>query len=95
MNASYNPEKHRRRSFRLRNYDYSRAGAYFVTVCTYGRESLFGEAVYREVKLNELGRIAAEEWLKSTQVRSEIELDTWVVMPNHIHGIVIITDDRC
>ena len=48
-----------------------------------------------EVELNELGRIAAEEWLKSARIRIEIELDAWVVMPNHVHGTVIITDDRC
>ena len=90
----YDPKKHRRRSIRLRHYDYSRAGTYFITVCTNGRELLFGEVIDDEVKLNELGRIAAEEWLKSAQVRTEIELDTWVVMPNHIHGIVMITDDR-
>ena len=93
MNTSYDPEKHRRRSIRLSNYDYSRAGAYFITVCTNGRELLFGEVIDDEVELNELGRIAAEEWLKSAQIRIEIELDTWVVMPNHVHGIVIITDD--
>ena len=86
--------KKQRRSIRLRHYDYSRAGAYFITVCTDGRELLFGEVIDDEVKLNALGRIAAEEWLKSAQVRTEIELDTWVVMPNHIHGIVMITDDR-
>ena len=90
----YDPKKHCRRSIRLRHYDYSRAGAYFITVCTDGRELLFGEVIDDEVKLNELGRIAAEEWLKSAQVRTEIELDTWIVMPNHIHGIAMITDDR-
>ena len=95
MNASYDPEKHHRRSIRLRNYDYSRAGAYFITVCTDGRELLFGEVIDGEVELNELGRIAAEEWLKSARIRIEIELDAWVVMPNHVHGIVIITDGRC
>ena len=83
------PKKHRR-SIRLRHYDYSRAGAYFITVCTDGRELLFGEVIDDEVNLNASGRIAAEEWSKSAQVRTEIALDTWVVMPNHIHGIVIV-----
>ena len=92
MNASYDPEKHRRRSIRLRHHDYSRAGAYYITVCTDGRKLLFGEVIDDEVKLNESGRIAAEEWSKSAQVRSELELDTWVVMPNHVHGVVMITD---
>ncbi len=95
VNASYDPEKHCRRSIRLRDYDYSRAGAYFITVCTNGRELLFGEVIDGEVELNELGRIAAEEWLESARIRLEIGLDAWIVMPNHVHGIVIITDDRC
>ena len=92
MNASCDQERHRRRSIRLRHYDYSRAGTYYVTICTDGRKLLFGEVIDDDVKLNELGRITAEEWLKSAQVRSEIELDTWVVMPNHVHGIVMITN---
>ncbi len=95
MNPAYDPEKHHRRSVRLRNYDYSRSGAYFITVCTTGQELLFGEVNDGKVELNELGRIAAEEWLKSARIRIEIELDAWVLMPNHVHGIVIITDDLC
>ncbi len=91
------PTTPRRRSLRLPRFNYIRQGAYFVTVCTNGRQLLFGEVIDGEVEveLNELGRIAAEEWLKSAQVRIEIELDAWVVMPNHVHGIVIITDDHC
>ncbi len=94
MNGSCDPEKPHRRSTRLRDYDYSRAGAYFITVCTRGRKSLFGVVKDGEVALNELGRIAEEEWRKSAQVRIEIDLDAWVVMPSHIHGIVIIADER-
>lgn len=94
MNGSCDPERRHRRSTRLRDYDYSRAGAYFITVCTKGRKSLFREVKDGEVVLNELGRIAEEEWRKSAQVRIEIDLDAWVVMPSHIHGIVIIADER-
>ena len=93
MNGSCDPETRRRRSIRLRDYDYSRAGAYFITVCTVGRELLFGEVKDDEMALNELGWIVEEEWLQSARIRSEIELDAWVVMPNHIHGIVIIADE--
>ncbi len=95
MNASCDPEKRHRRSIRLRDYDYSRAGAYFITVCTKGQELLFGEVNDGEVELNEFGRMAAEEWLNSARIRIEIELDAWIVMPNHIHGIVIIVNKRC
>ena len=94
MKIANHPKKPRRRSIRLSSYDYSRAGAYFITVCTAGRRLLFGEVIDNEVKLNALGKIAAEEWSKSAQIRAEIELDVWVVMPNHIHGIVVIKDDR-
>ncbi len=95
MNTSCDPEKRHRRSIRLRNYDYSRAGVYFITVCTKGQELLFGEVNDGEVELSEFGRMAAEEWLNSARIRIEIELDAWIVMPNHIHGIVIIVNKRC
>ena len=88
------PTTHRRRSLHLPRFDYTQQGAYFVTVCTNGRELLFGDVINDEMKLNEVGRIAAEEWLKSVQIRTEITLDAWVVMPNHVHGIVMIADDR-
>lgn len=94
MSAAYGSQARRRPSIRLPNYDYSRAGAYFITVCTHGRELLFGDVIDSEIELNELGRIAAQEWLKSARLRAEIALDAWVVMPNHVHGIVMITDDH-
>ncbi len=94
MNPSCDLEKYHRRSIRLRDYDYSRSGAYFVTVCTKGQELLFGNVSDGDVELNEFGRIAAEEWLQSARIRDEIELDAWIVMPNHVHGIVIITDEH-
>ena len=81
----------RRRSIRLRDYDYSQAGAYFVTICAYNRTCLFGEIADGEMRLNPIGEIVVEEWTKSERVRSEIELDEWIVMPNHLHGIVWIT----
>jgi putative transposase len=84
-----------RRSIRLKGYDYSQAGAYFVTLCTYQQHCLFGAVSAGTVQLNEFGRIASDEWSKSTDVRQEIELDAVVVMPNHLHGIVwIINPDE-
>jgi len=92
----YNPEKHHRRSIRLRDYDYSQPGAYFVTICAYNQECLFGKVsdgvndVCPKIILNEHGMIARNEWIKSTAIRFEIELDEFVVMPNHFNGIVLI-----
>src|SRR3954452_12071731 len=88
---TYDPDRHHRRSVRLADYDYAQAGAYFITICAHQRESHFGEISDGAVQLNELGRIVDEEWARSSEIRSEIELDTWVVMPNHLHGIVFIT----
>ena len=85
-------ETHRRRSIRLREYDYKRAGAYFITVVAHGWDMLFGEIGGGETRLNEFGRMVEDEWQKSSTIRREIELDVFVVMPNHIHGIVNIID---
>ena len=90
---TFDRHKHHRRSIRLPGYDYASAGAYFVTVCTYGRECLFGAVEAGAVRLNRYGLVVREEWLRSAAQRPEIELDAFVVMPNHVHGIVIITDD--
>jgi putative transposase len=86
------PESRSRRSIRLRGYDYALAGAYFVTIVTRDRQCLFGDIVDGQTRLNLWGKIAQDEWQKSAQIRKEIELDTFVVMPNHIHGIIVITD---
>ena len=85
---------HHRRSIRLRDYDYSQSGAYFVTICTWDRECLFGEIVDEVMVLNDVGNIARDEWLKTAEVREEIDLDEFVVMPNHVHGIIMITGPR-
>jgi len=89
---TYGPAKHRRRSIRLREYDYAQAGAYFVTICTQHRECLFGEVVDGQARLSMPGEVVAAEWLRSARIRGEIELDAFVVMPNHVHGIVVIRD---
>ena len=87
--------RHRRRSIRLRGYDYTQPGAYFVTICTHNRELLFGRVVDGEMVLNAYGEIVWEEWFKTAQVRPYVELfaDEFVVMPNHIHGVVWIVGD--
>jgi putative transposase len=83
-------ELHHRRSIRLKNFNYAQIGAYFVTLCTYNQECSFGNVIDGKMVLNDAGRIAVDEWKKSAIIRNEIELDEFIVMPNHIHGIVII-----
>ncbi|RIH74978.1 Transposase IS200 like protein [Calidithermus terrae] len=79
-----------RRSPRLRGFDYAQEAAYFVTVCTHGREPLFGEVVGGEMRLSEIGDIVWWEWHRSEWLRDEVSLDAFVVMPNHVHGVVMI-----
>ncbi len=86
----YNPDQHHRRSTRLKGYDYAAEGLYFITLCTAQRQGLFGAVVDGHMELNLLGQIVANEWMKTPQIRSDFDLDGWVVMPNHIHGIVVI-----
>jgi REP element-mobilizing transposase RayT len=83
-----------RRSIRLKEYDYGQPGAYFVTICTYRRECLFGEFVEGKIALNEMGKIVEKEWMISRTIRREIELDALVIMPNHVHGIIAICDQN-
>ena len=87
----FDPFKHNRRSMRLRGYDYSQAGAYFVTICVQHHQCLFGDVVNAEMDWNDLGMIANECWQASREHFPFVELDQYVVMPNHMHGIVVIT----
>jgi len=89
-----NPENPRRRSIRLSGYDYSQPGAYFITLVTQGRECLFGEVVDGQMRLNALGEIVREEWEKTATIRAEIELGSYVIMPNHFHGNIWIIEGR-
>jgi REP element-mobilizing transposase RayT len=91
----YNPEIHHRRSIRLKGYDYTQPGAYFVTFCAYQRIHLFGEVVDGNVILNDRGKIARDEWFKTAELRPYVKLyeDEFVIMPNHGHGIIWIEDD--
>ncbi len=88
----YDPEVHRRRSVRLRGYDYTLAGAYFVTLCAYERECLFGDVVDGMMVLNGYGNAVRDEWMRTPRIRPEVELDEFVLMPNHFHAILFITD---
>ncbi|MBS9389314.1 MAG: transposase [Dolichospermum sp. WA123] len=86
----YNSNIHHRRSIRLKVYDYTQQGAYFVTICTHQRNCLFGEIVDGEIKLNTNGEIARGSWLSIPRYFKNVELDEFVIMPNHLHGIIII-----
>ncbi len=79
-----------RRSIRLPGYDYRQSGVYFVTVCAYKKMCLFGQIRDGKLNLTELGATVAECWNQIDQVRDSTNLDAFVVMPNHIHGIIII-----
>ena len=87
---AFDPEYHHRQSTRLRGYDCSSGGAYFLTLCTFECECLFGEVLEAKMILSDFGKIAEEEWLRSSEIRPDFELDAFVVMPNHLHGIVFI-----
>ena len=84
---------HHRRSIRLPGYDYAAAGAYFITICTQGRECLFGRVVDGEMRVNALGEIVRAEWEITKRLRAEIELGPYAVMPNHFHAIIWMIDD--
>ncbi len=108
---SYNPKIHHRRSIRLKGYDYSKAGLYFITICCQDRACMFGEIVGTNVgthvganpcgrpndipkmQLNGAGKMIDEEWLKLPQRFENIQLHEYIVMPNHFHGILEITND--
>ena len=90
----YNSEKHHRRSIRLKGYDYSQSGLYFITICVQNRHCLFGEIENDEMILNEYGKIAATEWINTESIRDNIRLHEYIIMPNHIHGIIEIIDRK-
>jgi len=87
------PKIHHRRSIRLKGYDYRQAGGYFVTLVTQGREALFGDLVKGEMVLNYYGKIVAETWHWLEAQYPYVALGEWVVMPNHFHGIIVVTED--
>jgi putative transposase len=84
---------HQRRSIRLKDYDYSRAGAYFVTICTVGRECIFGSIIEGVMELSPLGSIVQSCWNDLRHYYRNVEFDFFTIMPNHFHGIVVIKAD--
>ncbi len=84
----FNPELHHRRSIRLRGYDYTQTGAYFVTICTYQRECLLGEVVDGSMTPPQQRRIVELCWQRISQHFSTVEVDSFTLMPNHVHGVL-------
>jgi putative transposase len=80
----------RRHSIRLWGYDYSQTGAYFVTICTHERRCLLGRIIDARIFLSPIGELVAREWAASAKMRRDVELDAFVIMPNHLHGIVLL-----
>jgi hypothetical protein len=86
----YNPNIHHRRSIRLREYDYSQAGAYFVTICVHNKECLFGCINADQMHLNDAGETVQTVWNDLPVRYPDIELNAFIIMPNHVHGIINI-----
>lgn len=82
--------KYRSGSIRLKNWDYSNDACYFVTICTKNKENFFGEIVNKEMILSSIGKIAYQNWLEIPNHFENIEIDEFIIMSNHIHGIIFI-----
>lgn len=90
MNRRYNPDRRRRRSLRLKGYDYTQAGAYFVTIIVQERLPLFGVVADGKMRLNAVGEMVQRMWGEMPNRFPSIVMDTFITMPNHIHGIITI-----
>jgi REP element-mobilizing transposase RayT len=84
----YNPQIHNRKSIRLKGYDYSQAGLYFITICCENRDCLFGKIINGEMVLNDMGKMVECVWYELPQHYPDVQLGQFVVMPNHIHGVL-------
>jgi putative transposase len=87
-------EKHHRRSIRLKQFDYTQGNVFFVTICSYQKGCIFGSISNGEMVLNEQGKNVQRAWLETAAKRPIIQLDEFVIMPNHFHGIILIVDER-
>jgi len=84
--------KYRTESTRLKSWDYSTAGYYFVTICTKDQNCCLGQITDGVLQLSQIGCIIAEEWAKTAELRDNVHLDEWVIMPNHVHGIICLAE---
>ena len=90
---AYNPAFHNRQSIRLQGYDYTQSGAYFITICTDQKECIFGKIDSGAMQLSPLGELAYYQWLQLPKRFTNIGLEAFVIMPNHLHGIIVITSE--
>ena len=93
---TYNPKLHHRKSIRLKEYDYTQSGFYFITISCHNKVNRFGEVIVSNnntarMMLNQYGQIAQNEWLHTANIRPNIKLLEFVIMPNHMHGIIYVT----
>ena len=92
---NYNPDIHHRRSIRLKEYDYSQAGAYFITICTQNRLHLFGEIVNDKMVLNDAGKMVEQTWNEIPVFYDGFGVNEYIVMPNHFHGVIVVGAGPC
>jgi len=83
-------DKYRVKSVRLKGWDYTSAGWYYVTICSRDHTPFFGEIIEGEMRLSPIGQVVAYEWQRTERIRPYVSLDEWVIMPNHIHGIIVL-----
>ncbi len=88
----FNLDKHHRHSIRLKDYNYSQSGAYFVTICIRHHESILGKINDGKMSLYDAGQIVKSVWEELPNHYNNVELDTFVIMPNHVHGIIMLGD---
>ena len=92
MPKAYTPELHRRRTIRLRDYNYKQNGAYFVTICVRNKECVLGSIIKGKMILSEIGKIVFDYWFEIPKHFQNVKLDEFCVMPNHIHGILLLNN---
>ena len=85
-------QNNKRQSIRLKGYDYSASGLYFITICTWNHLHLFGKIEDDPMIINRYGEIVKQEWYKTAELRNNIKLHEFIIMPNHLHGIIEITN---
>jgi REP element-mobilizing transposase RayT len=88
--VKYDSTRHHRRSIRLPAYDYAQPGAYFVSICSQNRECLFGDVTNGKMILNQRGEMVERTWRELAECYPGVEVDAFVVMPNHVHGIIVL-----
>ena len=89
----YDPNKHHRRSVLIKGYDYTQPGVYYITICTEARQCIFGEVIDGQMQLNLLGHLAHTCWLEIPNHFPRFQLDAFVIMPDHVHGLLVIVDN--